>query len=91
MAEAAAAFFMSDINCGAKSLHSGLIKVDKYSLTLGDLLNEEIPEGYLITEIFISQGEGKTKRHVLIDMVFGNLLYMKTYYRYLTLFVTKTG
>ena len=41
MAEAAAAYFMLDINCGAKSLHSHFIKVDMYSLTVGYLQSEE--------------------------------------------------
>ena len=49
MAEAAAAYLMLDI--------------DKYSLTVGGLQSEEIPEGYLINEIFVSEGEGKMRRH----------------------------
>ena len=45
MAEAAApvVYFMIDINCGAKSIHSGFIKVDKHSQTIGDML-----EGYFL-------------------------------------------
>ena len=45
---------MLDINYGAESLNSGFIEGDKYSLTVGDLLSEEIPEGYFIHETFIS-------------------------------------
>ena len=67
-----AAYLMLDINCGPKNLYSGFIKVDKYSLTVGDLLSEKIPEGYMINEVFIA-GEGKKGRHVPTDMVFGNM------------------
>ena len=77
MAEAAvgaASYFMLDINCDIKFLHSGFINVDKYSPTVGELLGEEIPEGYLISKIFISESEGKMRRHVPIDMVFDKLV-----------------
>ena len=30
-------YFMTDINCGAKSIHSRFIKVDKYSQSVGDI------------------------------------------------------
>ena len=90
MAEAVVAYFTLDINCGTKSFHSGFIKVDKYSLTVGDFLREEIPKGYLINEIFISEGDGKMKGHLPTDIAFGNVLYMNTNYRQFTAFVTKT-
>ena len=48
MAEAAAAYYTLDINSSAKPLHSCFIKADKYSLAVGYLLSEEIPEGYLM-------------------------------------------
>ena len=52
-------------------------------------MSEEIPQGYLINDIFISEGEGKPKRNVPSDMAFENLLYMNTNYRHFTVFVTK--
>ena len=66
MAEAAApvVYFMIDIKCDAKSIHSRFIKVDKYSQTVGDMLSEEIPPVCLINDIFISQGTGKPRRNV---------------------------
>ena len=81
------AYFMVDINCGSKCLHSGFIKVDKYTATVGDLLSEKIPEGYLISKVYIAEGEDKKRRHVPTDMQFGNLLYMNTNYRQFTVFV----
>ena len=57
-----AAYLMLDTNCGPKSLYSGFIKVDKYSLTIGDLLSGKIPEGYIISEVFIAEGEGGKKK-----------------------------
>ena len=85
MAEAAAlvVYFMIDINYGEKSFHSRFIKVDKHSQTVGDMLGEEIPQGYLINDIFISKGEGKPRRNV--DMA---LLYMNTNDRHFTVFIT---
>ena len=90
MAEAAApvVYLMIDINCGAKSIHSRFIKVGKHSQTGGDMLSGEIPQGYLINDIFISEGEGKPRRNVPSQMAFENLLYMNTNYRHFTVFVT---
>ena len=82
-------YFMIDINCGAKSVHSGFIKVDKHSQTVGDMLSEGIPKDYLINDIFISEGEGKPRRNVPLDMAFENLLYINTNCRHFTVFVTK--
>ena len=62
MAEGGAAYFMLDINCGSKNLHSGFIKVDKSSVTVGDLISYEVPEGHLISEVYIAEGEGKKRR-----------------------------
>ena len=53
------------------------------------MLSEEIPQGYLINDIFISEGEGKPRRNVPSDMAFENLLCMNTNYRHFTVFVTK--
>ena len=55
----AAAYFMVDINCGSKCLHSGFIKVDKYTATVGDFLSEKIPEGYLTSKVYIAEAEDK--------------------------------
>ena len=57
-----AAYFMVDINCGSKCLHSGFIKVDKYTATVGDLLSEKIPEGYLISKVYTAEGKDKKRR-----------------------------
>ena len=84
-----AAYLMLDINCGPKNLYSGFIKVDKYSLTVGDLLSEKIPEGYMINEVFIAEGEGKKGRRVPTGMVFGNMFYMNPSYKNFTVYVTK--
>ena len=46
-------YFMTDINCGAKYVHSGLVKVDKYDLTIRDLISEEISEDHFVKDIFI--------------------------------------
>ena len=53
------------------------------------MLSEEIPQGYLINDIFISEDESKPRRNVPSDMAFENLLYMNTNYRHFTVFVTK--
>ena len=58
------------INCGGKSVHSRFIKFDTLSQTVRDMLSEEIPQGYLINDIFISEGEGKPRRNVPSDMTF---------------------
>ena len=84
-----AAYFMIDVNCGVKSIKSGFMKVNKYSLTVGDLLSEEIPEGYVIKEIFVSEGEDQKKRSVPSDMVFDNLLYLNKNYKKFTVCVNK--
>ena len=84
-----AAYFMIDVDCGVKSVKSSFIKVDKCTVTVGDLLSEEIPEGYLVKEIFISEGEDQKKRSVPSDMVFANLLYLNKNYKKFTVSIDK--
>ena len=53
------------------------------------MLSEENPQSYLINDIFISEGEGKSRRNVPSVMAFENLLFMNTNDRHFTVFVTK--
>ena len=52
-------YFMLEINLSAKSFR--FIKVEKYRNTVGNLLSDEIPEGYLVKDLFISESEGYKK------------------------------